>query len=154
MKIIPTHHPLESPWTYWLDFSSVCTVSCQPKGPLFLFFIPLAQIFWSDSFLAGVSGPVHPIRAVFPQLPRHPQLLLLRWRLCLFPWPVTRWALPPQVPAHQWQCQNMSLYPPTQPPQFGTVLFFPLIKTLIAKATPSPLLTSSPILSPLWLQMD
>ena len=107
MKMILSLPPLESPCPRWLGFTTICAFSC---------FLGLASgcklshptLFFLLSVSAGVSGPVRPNRAVFPQLPRHSQLLLLRWRLRVFPRPFTGRALPPQVPAHQRKRQNMS----------------------------------------------
>lgn len=115
MKMILSHPPLESPCPCWPGFTTICAFSC---------FLELVSgcklsrptLFFLLSVSAGVSGPVRPNRAVFPQLPRHSQLLLLRWWLRVFPRPFTGWALPPQVPAHQRKHQNMSPRMSSLPP--------------------------------------
>lgn len=136
--------------------SSVCTVSCQPKAPLFFFSYLSLKSSDRILFLQEYLDLCIPSEQYSPSFP-DTRSSCSSGDDSVF----SHDPLPdePCLPKYQHINGNVktwaSTHPPTHPtPQFGTVLFFPLIKTLIANATPSPLLTSSPILSPLWLQMD
>lgn len=156
-----THSPSSGKSLDFLSWFQLCLYSLLLAKGLFLFFVLVFFLTFRSILSIGISScrsiwtcASHqssiPPASLTPAAPAPPVTTLC--------FPMTRYQMSPASPSTSTSMATSKhepppTHPPVQPtPQFGTVLFFAPIKTLIARAPPPPpQLTSSPIKS---LQMD